>query len=536
MPNTYGGAYEKEKLELLGRKRIYTDVAEITSDNVISVLQEAIPIHEQNRTEIAYLLNYEKGLQPLKREKKIRADINIEVCDNIANQIVEFKLGYHWGNPKSLVQRGDRDLSSSDPDNDDDAITLLNQMNEDENAFAKDQELARYIEICGIGYQMVDIKRDYEEGGSVFDLNTLNPMYTFIVYRNDVRETPMMCVTYRQLKGGDRYFTCIAKDRRYEIKDVFQFVSEDRQKKEEIWTHDKRSGERNPLGAIPIVEYVRAYDRMGVFERQIRDMDALNIEVSDFANSVAQNTQEIWWMNDADFPTDPKTGERIKPVSGQWMQTKTAPNGNRPMIQALSSTFDYNGVQANILTKRDTILQKCYVPLQSDPGGGSTASAMSMSAGWSAAEAVAAKQEDIIRASVMKVVELELLAIQQSHYLPEGHVLYDLKKSDIQPKFTRQKTFDLGTKTNAFVTMVKAGVNGRVAMQVVDLFPDIAQAWADSKETIEKFQNSIFDPMKNTVDALSNDRIMSDTSDQQTNSPILDGMQTGTDYSEGGEV
>ena len=151
MPNTYGGAYEKEKLELLGRKRIYTDVAEITSDNVISVLQEAIPIHEQNRTEIAYLLNYEKGLQPLKREKKIRADINIEVCDNIANQIVEFKLGYHWGNPKSLVQRGDRDLSSSDPDNDDDAITLLNQMNEDENSFAKDQEMARYIEICGLG-------------------------------------------------------------------------------------------------------------------------------------------------------------------------------------------------------------------------------------------------------------------------------------------------------------------------------------------------------------------------------------------------
>ena len=531
---TYGGAYEKEKVELLGRRRIYTDVAEITSENIISVLQEAMMIHEQNRAEIAFLLNYEKGSQPLKRKKKIRPDINIEVCDNIANQVTEFKLGYHWGNPKSLVQRGDRDLSSSDPDNDDDAITLLNQMNEDENAFAKDQEMARYIEICGVGYQMIDIKRDYQEGGSVFDLNTLNPMYAFIVYRNDIRETPMMSVTYRQLKNGNRYFTCFSAERRFEVKDIFEIVNGERK---EIWSEIGQRGEKNPLEEVPVVEFVRAYDRMGCFERQIPDMDALNIEVSDFANSVAQNTQEIWWMNDADFPTDPTTGERQKPTSGQWIQTKTAPNGNKPMIQPLSSTFDYNGVQQNILTKRDTILQKCYVPLQSDPGGGSTASAMSMSAGWSAAEAVAAKQEDIIRASVMKVVELELLAIQKSHYLPDGHVLYDLKKSDIQPKFTRQKTFDLGTKTNAMVTMIKAGVNGRVAMQIVDLFPDIAQAWADSKDTIEAFQASLFiNALGGAVATSDNDRIMSDTSDQAVNSPILDGTKTGADYSRGGEL
>ena len=527
---TYGGAYEKEKVELLGRRRIYTDVSEITSENIISVLQEALPIHETNRASIAFLLNYEKGLQPLKRKKTIRPDINVEVCDNVANQVTEFKLGYHWGNPKTLVQRGDRDLSSSDQDSDDDAITLLNQMNEDENAFAKDQEMARYIEICGIGYQMIDIKRDYEEGGSVFDLNTLNPMYTFIVYRNDIRETPMMSVTYRQLKNGDRYFTCFTKDRRFEVKDVYEIINGE---KTETWNEAKRSGELNPLGIVPVVEFIRAYDRMGCFERQIPDMDALNIEVSDFANSVAQNTQEIWWMNDADFPVDPATGKKQKPISGQWIQTKTAPNGNKPMIQPLSSTFDYSGVQGNILTKRDTILQKCYVPLQSDPGGGSTASAMSMSAGWSAAEAVAAKQEDIIRASVMKVVELELLAIQKSHYLPEGHVLYNLKKSDIQPKFTRQKTFDLGTKTNAFVTMIKAGVNGRIAMQVVDLFPDIAQAWADSKDTIELFQMASF--LKPNAGGDGNDRIMSDTSDQAVNSPILDGQLTGADYAMGGE-
>lgn len=530
---TYGGAYKKDKVELLGRVRIYTDADYIDETNVIQVLQESLGIHEQNRIAIAYLLNYEKGLQPLQRKKEIRKEIDIRVCDNIANQVTEFKLGYHWGNPKSYVQRGDRDLSANDADDDDDAITLLNQMNEDEQAFRKDQELARYVEICGIGFQMVDIKRDYVEGGSVFDLNTLSPMFSFVVYKNDVRETPMMSVTYRQLQNGNRYFTCITKDRRYEIKNETEIENGI---ETEIWGEMSRSGEINPLGKVPVVEYIRAFDRMGCFERQIPDMDALNIEVSDFANSVAQNTQEIWWMNDADFPVDPATGKKVKPVSGQWMKTKTTPNGNRPMIQALSSTFNYDGVETNIISKRNTILQKCYVPLQSDPGGGSTASAMSMSAGWSAAEAVAAKQEDIIRGSVMDIVELELLAIQKSTYLPEDHVLRDLKKSDIQPKFTRQKTFDLGTKTNAMVTMIKAGVNGRTAMQVVDLFPDIAQAWADSKDTIEMFQKSLFEKQMMGGRVESNDRIMSDTSDQAVNSPILDGTRTGADYSKGGEA
>ena len=534
MQMTYGdGAYEKEKIELRGRHRIYTDVQEITADNVIEVLQEALPIHENNRHWIAYLLNYEKGVQPLKRKKKIRPDINIEVCDNLANQIVEFKLGYHWGNPKSFVQRGDKDLSSNDPNVDDDAITLLNQMNEDEQSFRKDQEMARFLEICGLGYQMVDIKREYsyEEGGSVFDLNALNPLYTFNVYRNDVRETKMMSVTYRQLKTGERYFTCITDKYRFEIKDIYEIVNGE---KADVWKHGQRSGEKNPIGKVPVVEFIRAFDRMGVFERCLSDMDALNIEVSDFCNATAQATQEIWWMNDADFPVDPQTGERIKPVSGQWMQTKTAANGNRPTIQPLSSTFNYEGVQENIISKRNMILQKCYVPLQTDPGGGSTATAMSMSSGWSAAEAVAAKQEDIIRGSVMEIVELELLAIKKSGYLPEGHVLYDLKKSDIQPKFTRQKTFDLGTKANAFVTLVKAGINGRIAMQVVDLFPDVAQAWSDSKDTIEAFQLSLY--TRALPGAAGNDRVMSDSTDQQVNSPFLDGMMIGADYSKGGEV
>jgi SPP1 family phage portal protein len=518
------GAYIKQReLELLGRKRIYTDANEITLDNVFEVLEEAWAIHEINLCEILYLLEYEKGMQPLQREKTIRTDIDIQVADNLANQITEFKLGYNWGNPITYVQKNMKDLSGNPPAKDDDAITTLNEMNDAEAAYAKDQELARFIEICGIGYQMVDVKRNYD-GGSVFDLHVLHPMYTFVVYKNDIAETPMMGVTFRELESGDRYFTCYTKDKLFEVKNMVTIVNGEKKREWAFRYPGGYVGERNPLGMVPIVEFVRAYDRMGCFERQISDMDALNIEVSDFANATAQTAQEIWWGNDWEFPKDPQTGKEIKPKSGQWVMTRTLANGKSPIIKPLATNFDYDGVQENIVSKRNAILQKCYVPLQTDPGGGSTASAMSLSSGWAAAEAAASKEEQIIRRSKMMVIALELAAVKVRSYWLNSNPITDLALSDIYAKFTRQKTYDLGTKTNAMVAMIKSGVHGRIAMQTVDLFADVAQAWNDSKETIEKFQDSLF--VKKEDVNVEEKRETADLTDQTRNSPILDGMNT----------
>ena len=515
MAATAGGSYEKDNIELLGRRRIYTDEDVITPSNVIAVLQDAVAIHEANAAEIAYLLRYEKGVQPLKRDKKIREDIDIKVVDNIANQITEFKLSYNWGNPITYVQRGNRDINGNKPEADDDAISVLNEMNDAEAAYARDQELARYLEIAGIGYQLVDVKRE-RDNNSAFELYSPNPLYAFVVYKNDIAETPMMGVTFRQLKNGDRYFTCITKDTRFEILNMTEIVNG---KSEDTWAFGQRNGERNPLGKVPLVEFIRAYDRMGCFERQISDIDALNIEVSDFANSVAQNTQEIWWGNDFEFPKD-KNGNTVPAKSGQWIMTRTLANGTKPLIQPLSSTFDYGGVQANIESRRCTILQKCYVPLQTDPGGGSTANAMSLSSGWSAAENAALKEEQIVRRSKMKVLELELEAIRLRSNWFSGSPITELQLSDVVPKFTRLKTYDLGTKTNSMIAMIKSGINGRVAMQTVDLFEDVSQAWNDSREMIEKYQESLIKKDEPQPEG----REMPDNTDQVNNSPILDGM------------
>ena len=524
----------EEAMELFGRKRIYTDEAAIDETNVLSVLNDALITHMENSDEIAYLLKYEKGYQPLKREKVIRPEIDVKVTDNVANEVTEFKLGYNWGNPIIYVQHGNNDLSGNDSGRDDNAVSMLSEMFRGEGKASLDQELARYIEICGVGYRFIRIKKDYD-GGSVFQMSILNPMFAFVVYSNDAFRVPMMACTFRITKSGARYYTCYTRDAVYEIRDgvtIINGVEKVDENGERIITNGK-GGEANPIGIIPIVEYNRSHDRTGCFERQISDMDNLNILVSDFTNDVAQTTQAVWWANDIDLPKD-EDGKTKKVKAGQWILSKTSGAGNKPQIQALAFVYDYQGILEDIKYRRDVILQKCDVPLRSEPGGGSTGTAMSMSSGWSDADCSANKESQIIEASEIQMLRVIKKIIDLSSDIPEDSPLKKLRISDIDIKFVRNKNYDMATKANTFATYVSHGVYGRHAMQLSDMGGDIEQIWLDSEEGVEKYQKSIYEKQienQNDVGKVPYDmtaseedksgRLQQDESDQSENSPIL---------------
>ncbi len=524
----------EEAMELFGRKRIYTDEAAIDETNVLSVLNDALITHMENSDEIAYLLKYEKGYQPLKREKVIRPEIDVKVTDNVANEVTEFKLGYNWGNPIIYVQHGNNDLSGNDSGRDDNAVSMLSEMFREEGKASLDQELARYIEICGVGYRFIRIKKDYD-GGSVFQMSILNPMFAFVVYSNDAFRVPMMACTFRITKSGARYYTCYTRDAVYEIRDgvtIINGVEKVDENGERIITNGK-GGEANPIGIIPIVEYNRSHDRTGCFERQISDMDNLNILVSDFTNDVAQTTQAVWWANDIDLPKD-EDGKTKKVKAGQWILSKTSGAGNKPQIQALAFVYDYQGILEDIKYRWDVILQKCDVPLRSEPGGGSTGTAMSMSSGWSDADCSANKESQIIEASEIQMLRVIKKIIDLSSDIPEDSPLKKLRISDIDIKFVRNKNYDMATKANTFATYVSHGVYGRHAMQLSDMGGDIEQIWLDSEEGVEKYQKSIYEKQienQNDVGKVPYDmtaseedksgRLQQDESDQSENSPIL---------------
>ena len=73
---------------LYGRRMIKSDETEVTVENVVAILNKALPYHWENRSEIQYLWYYYRGLQPiLNREKQVRPEICNKIVENRANEI-----------------------------------------------------------------------------------------------------------------------------------------------------------------------------------------------------------------------------------------------------------------------------------------------------------------------------------------------------------------------------------------------------------------------------------------------------------------
>ena len=488
---------------LLGRERIYCNYDYVDESNLKEVLTDALITHQKNANEMAYLLKFEKGFQPLVRKKTVRKDIDIVSTANLANEITEFKLGYVWGNGVAIVQKDDK-LPTSDKDADNDGVNKLNSYYFAEETETKDQETGRYVEICGVGYQMIDIKRDRTVYDSPFDVINLNPLYTFIVYSSDVRHRKLMGVTYAEKPNGEITYTCITPQKVFILNQGLEVVNGETK---ERWWFGERSGEKNPLGVVYIIEFDRSADLTGCFERCVAELNALNVLESDLVNDVAQNTQAIWWGNDLELPMD-ESGEYKGVQAGQWVLTNTGGNGTKPDVKPLILTYDYAGVINNITTKHDYILERCFVPKQSEPGGGSTGTAMSMSSGWLAAEQSAQKETAILKSSYQERNKIALIATNVVEVLK-------VWPSDIDIRFPRQKTFDMATKVNSLATMLNSGVNPRIAMETVDLFPDLSEAVATSVEIMDKLQKKLI----GEGEQAQIERIQQDSSDQYGNSP-----------------
>ena len=129
-----------------GRIELFTDVTEVTRDNLIDILRAVVADHERNSSRIQGLIDFEKGYQPLLRVKTYRADINCVCTDNLANEIVEFKQSYNWGSPITLVVRE----GGTDNARIAEAVSLLNRCYQSQDYNAKQQQLARFVEIGGV--------------------------------------------------------------------------------------------------------------------------------------------------------------------------------------------------------------------------------------------------------------------------------------------------------------------------------------------------------------------------------------------------
>lgn len=462
---------------LHGRHQIFTDINRITKDNLLLVLNDAFSVHERNVAEIDYLMRYERGEQPLNREKEIRPEINVQAQENHAAEITSFKIGYEFGSPVTFVQRAKVDAKAQNrepPDigekKDDIRISLLNEMMFEENKPAKDVQLARNFKICGVGYRMFRAKRNID-GVSVFDMAIPNPMTTFVVYANDAYREPVLGVTYSVTADGRKLIGAYTKESYFSLEIPA------------LGTAGAIREEPNLIGEIPIIEYVNDYDRMGCFERVIPIMDAINITNSDRVNDIAQYVQNILWMHNCQLDKE----QRKVIQDGGVIITKSNGDGKEAKIAYVSAPLNQQETQTLVDYQYEQVLQISGTPGREKTSGGNTGSAILLSNGWQLAETQAKAMELVFSEAEKRSLRVVLAIIRmcEDKDLPDVS-MRDLRVSDILVKFSRNRTYDLVSRTVSMSNMINMGIDPEKAITVVDIFDDSHQVALDSRERIDE--------------------------------------------------
>lgn len=434
---------------LAGRTVIYTDVDNIDRSNVVQVLNKALETHDVNKSDIQYLYDYYKGKQPiLNRVKDIRPEINNKLVENRANEIVSFKVGYLMGEPIQYVCRGGSDAFSE-------AINQLNEFVFAEDKAAKDKELADWFTICGTSYRMVlpDSTDDADE--APFEIYTLDPRYSFVVYHSGLGNKRKMGVKYIVLQDNSVVYSVYTDKMYFEIKD------------------DKIvKAQAHSLGCVPIIEYPANTARLGAFEIVLPLLDAINDIGSNRLDGVEQFVQSILLLKGVDIDSDEfkalkENGGLKVPLEGDA----------KYLVQELNQTQ----TQTLVDYMYQTVLTICGMPNRN--GGSSTSdtgSAVIMRDGWSAAEARAKDTELMFKMSEKEFLRLVIAITNTLRDM-------DLKLSAIEIRFTRRNYENIQEKAQVLTTMLSnSKIHPLLAFTHCGLFTDPTLAFNESMEWYEE--------------------------------------------------
>lgn len=439
-----------------GRRMIKSSVKEVTDKNVVEVLFRAMETHNLNRSEIDYLWKYYRGEQPIRhRVKDVRPEICNKIVENRANEIVSFKVGYLCGEPIQYVSRnGGEEIVKQ--------INALNEMMFAEDKASQDQELVEWQMICGTAFRLVLPDEPNEEDEAPFELYTLDPRDTFVVYSNEIGNKPLMAVKYSVDENEVTHYSVYTENRYYLIDGDLLVESTP-----------------HALDMIPIFEYPANNARLGAFEIVLPLLDAINNVESNRMDGIEQFIQAFWKFIGCNI--DKEKFELFKEMGAILVP----PSDNGGNIDVDLIVKELNQTQSQTLKEDiyNAVLTICGMPNRN--GGSSTSdtgSAVLLRDGWSDAEARAKDSENVFKRSEKKMLKLVLRICRDI-----GGLTLFLK--DIDMKFTRRNYEAIQSKSQVLISMLQEPkIHPQLAFQHSGMFSDSESAYTMSMKYYEEQQ------------------------------------------------
>lgn len=431
---------------LYGRRVIYATNENITVDNIVSEVNSALSIHQQNHTEEERLYWYRRGLVPvLQRKKERNSYVLNKIVENHAGAIVDFKNGYFLTQPAFYKARKNAAQSK---------VEKLNEYLYRSGKQQVDNEIADWFHTVGKAALFVQ-SVDSEE--TPFEVYTLDPRSAFVVYSLRPGNKPIMGVTV--VANGDKILIDV-----YTESNIFHLegatigntITDTPNKPVSAYT--VKSVERNTLGLIPIVEYAYNSVNMSAFEAVIPLLDAINTLQSNRVDGVEQAIQSLIIATNADLRNKDGSEASAEDVRKSGLLLLSSKDGNQSKIDILSENLNQTDTQTLVDDVYERVLTICAMP-STTKGGSSTSdtgAAVLYRDGWYQADCCARNTGDLFKKSNRQFDRIMLKILREKGLL-------DIAETDFELEFVRNETANVQSKAQAFQTLLAAGMHPELA-------------------------------------------------------------------------
>ncbi len=472
---------------MFGRRKITYSLEkkELTVQKILEILPEVLRIHDKNAEEIEYLYNYYKGNQPiLNKTKIVRPEINNKVLENHAFEIVEFKKAYVYGEPVQYVQKGEKNSETVNPD-----ISELNRFMESEDKSSLDKELAEWQYIAGTAYRWVESDEIEDEDEAPFELRVTDPRQTFVVYSSGVKGEVLFSGHFSYISRNTQVDGEIAHSTKTRIITIYtdDFILKVKENagicttimQEVNILDEKATVEKYPLeySGQRIIEYPLNQARLGIIELVMSGLNAINQVKSDDLDGIDQFVQSLLVFVNQDVQA-----EDLKELLALGAVKINSSSPDKPAdLKLLINQLMHSETKIVTDDIYNSILNIVGIPrMNSKSSGGDTGEARRLGDGWAMADE-RAKQDELSFKKPERSMLKTVLSICKGKGLLKG-----LKISDIDIKFTRNKSDNLLVKTEGLLNMKNAQVPPETAFTICGLFSDPNDVYAKAQKYYEK--------------------------------------------------
>lgn len=447
---------------LTGRRKIKTNVQEVTTENVRKIVEDTLAIHAKNACEIDYLYKYYCGKQDILEKRKFaRENINNKVTVNIANAIVTYKTSYLLNEPIQYISHsGEKEVS--------DEVNRLNEYMRAEDKESKDKEIVDWMHICGIAERLILDDKDYatESGGAPFSLFTLDPRNAYVIYHSGIGEKPLAGVIL-QRDEEDRLYADVYTDK-------WHFVL----------TRDGQKTYKSEYGSVPLIEYPNNAARMGAFEPVIPILNAINQLESDALDSIQDFVNGFDVFQNCDIE-DGEYGDLS--IGGKAVKIKTVTQGAEAKVYRVSSEINQGGVQTRIDDLKESYLTISGMPNRN--GGLSTSdtgTAVIFRDGHAESESRAKDTEKLFKRSERQMLRIALTICDIA---TRGVERLKISLADIKTEFLRKNLTNAQSKAQILCELLNNPmIHPKLAFEAAALFKDNEEAYRISMDYYEKKQ------------------------------------------------